>query len=222
MITSFAKERPEVVVRVYLASDLVFLVPDLVGMGCEVRVMATASSYPALSDMWPFLALSHQGLVTVVDWRETPNPLLAVERTEGLAAGGLGFWREAYTSGEDETRRAKPTHYRPIRKAAFGSVCSLPMRELMEAFLLLSERGEFSPELILGESKRKKAHGYQWPGKGFAEWFLLAVVFPRMAIEGGVMGSNLSEVQGAPASRRLLVNPAGRRGSLKGIRPGSS
>ncbi|WP_411846629.1 LicD family protein [Roseibacillus persicicus] len=184
VITFFAKLRPDVVVRIFLASDLVFLVPDLVAMGCEVRVMATASPYPAPGEMWPFLALSHQGLVTVVDWRETPNPLRAVERTEGLAAEGLGFWREAYTSGEDETRRAKPTHYRPIRKAAFGSVCSLPMRELMEAFLLLSERGEFSPELILGERKRKKVHGYQWPGEGFAEWFLLAVVFPRMAIEG--------------------------------------
>lgn len=60
--------RPSVVLRVYLAADLEFLVEDLVAVGCEVFLMKSSSIRHNPGAMWRFLALeAADEWITVID-----------------------------------------------------------------------------------------------------------------------------------------------------------
>jgi hypothetical protein len=180
---SLAETRPDVVFRVYLANDLAHLIPELTAAGCEVHLMESSSLGMQPGMMWRFLALEHDGLVTITDSDRATEVINDVERTELMAEAGLGFWRVPYTCGREETRQALPSHYRPILASQFGSARSFPLRDLMMAFLWHSERGTLPTHLTLGE-KKQELWGTRWPDYGFDEWFLQTVFFPRMAFEG--------------------------------------
>ncbi|MBK1833520.1 hypothetical protein [Roseibacillus ishigakijimensis] len=176
--------RPDVIFRVYLARDLSFLLPDLLEAGCEVLVMETSSIAHNPGAMWRFLAMEEENcLVTITDADRAHDVIYDVERTELVAKAGLGHWRVPYTFGAEETRRAAPTHYRPILACQFGSAKSYPMSELMSAFLWHHEKATFPTQVTIG-STAQNIFATRWPDYGFDEWFLLAVMFPRMAFEG--------------------------------------
>jgi hypothetical protein len=179
-----AEKRPDVVFRVYLANDLAFVISELVEAGCEVYLMESSSIGMQPGMMWRFLALEHQGLVTVTDSDRAQDVIHDVERTERVAEAGLSHWRVAYTCGQEAARQALPTHYRPVLACQFGSAKAYPMKYLMSAFIWSCWHGKISTELGLGPERRMVIMGSHWPDYGFDEWFLQTAFFPRMAFHG--------------------------------------
>ena len=94
--------RPDVVFRVYLASDLVFLLPDLVAADCEVHLMKSASIRHNPGAMWRFLAFEEMDkLVTLMDADRAAVPMADIVRTETTEKAGLGFWRVPVWGGAE-------------------------------------------------------------------------------------------------------------------------
>lgn len=181
------KSRPDVVFRVYLAADLGFLVEDLVTSGCEVFLMKGSSLRHNPGALWRFLALGEEGRwVTVTDSDRAPEVVHDVERTDHVMATGLAFWRVPYVFIKDK-RRTHPEYYRPIAAGQFGAMGGLPIEDLMRGFLWHTLRNTMPNRCnsVLG-GKGRVVKGSDWPDYGFDEWFLLAVVYPRMAF-GGIL-----------------------------------
>jgi hypothetical protein len=176
-----SEERPEVVFRVYLAADLEFLVPDFVERNCEVRLMRSSSLRHNPGAMWRFLALEHEGLVTITDSDRACEVLHDIERTELVVKHGLGHWRVAYIWGDDQH---DCSHYRTIMACQFGSASSLPTSRLMRAMLWHSRRGSLPDYCRKGSECKVTAFGSNWPDYGFDEWFLNVAVYPRIAFSG--------------------------------------
>lgn len=174
--------RPEVVFRVYLAADLHFLVDDFVVRNCEVHLMNGSSIRHNPGAMWRFLALEHDGLVTITDSDRAQHVLHDIERTELVTGHGLGHWRVPYIWGDNEHGC---THYRTILACQFGSATPLPMSTLMPAMVWHTLRGSLATSCLVG-SERLQAFGSDWPNYGFDEWFLNVAVFPRIAF-GGIL-----------------------------------
>ena len=175
--------RPEVIFRVYLAADLEFLVPDLLERNCEVVLMKGSSIRHNPGAMWRFLALEHEGLVTITDSDRAGEVTHDIERTELVVQHGLGHWRVPYTWGDDEH---DCTHYRTIMACQFGSSCEMPAARLMRAMLWHTERGSLPTSCKVAGEVRREAFGGNWPDYGFDEWFLNVAVFPRIALSGVV------------------------------------
>lgn len=106
--------RSDVAFRVYLASDLEFLIPDLVEAGCEVRLMKSSSLRHNPGAMWRFLAFGDTGkLVTVVDADRARLVELDVARTEAMAQSGLNWWRVPVGRAERSGQRELSPLHRP-------------------------------------------------------------------------------------------------------------
>ena len=58
------------------------------------------------------------------------------------------------------------------------------MQLLCEAFLWHTLKGNIPTVFQRGSEKPIPIFGTDWPNYGFDEWFLLAAVYPRMAIHG--------------------------------------
>ncbi|GAA5481955.1 hypothetical protein [Haloferula sargassicola] len=181
------KLRPEVVVRVYLAADLEFLVEDLVGAGCEVMLMRGSSLSHNPGAMWRFLAMGEKGrLATITDADRMPEVIHDVERTERVAEGGFGFWRVPYVYG-GQGKSDHPGYYRPVLACHFGVVGGLEVERLLRAFVWHTLRGTMPTNCRVGGGSGETelpVFGTKWPDYGFDEWFLLAAVYPRLAFEG--------------------------------------
>lgn len=93
---ALAKLRSEIIFRGYLAADMEFLVPDLVEQDCEVHLMKSSSVRHSPEAMWRFLALEHDGFVTITDSDRPAEVIRDLERTEELLTHGLGHWRVPY------------------------------------------------------------------------------------------------------------------------------
>ena len=173
------KWRGDIAIRVYLANDLKFLIEDLMKVGCEVHLMKSNSIRHNPGAMWRFLALENSSCpVTITDSDRIRWVLADIGRTEAAQRVGVGGWRVPYhyhSTGEG---------YRPMSAAQFGSHHSYPMRQLMQAFVWHHLRGTMPTNCKLEGLREAKIAGTQWPDYGFDEWFLLAVMYPRMAQEG--------------------------------------
>ena len=181
--------RPEVVLRVYLAADLDFLIADLVAAGCEVFLMKSSSIRHNPGALWRFLALeTADEWVTVIDADRGPDIVSDVERSEQTMAAGLGMWRIPYFFDGDRHRH-HTGYYRPINACQFGTRGGQPVEQLLKAFIWHMRRGTMRTTWReLGESrdgeKPREMATTTWPSYGFDEWFLLAVMYPRWAFEG--------------------------------------
>ncbi len=182
-----AEERPDVVFRVYLAADLEFLISDLVGARCEVKLMKSSSLRHNPGAMWRFLAFAETGKwVTITDSDLARDILGSVERTELVMKGGLGYWRRPYIFGSVNSGN-HPGYYRPINASQFGGMGGEDTELLMKAFLWHSSRGTMPDRCLLksgGKKGKLPIFGTEWPVYGFDEWFLTAALFPRMAFDG--------------------------------------
>lgn len=173
------ERRVDVVIRVYLAKDLEFLLGDLVEAGCEVYLMRSSSISHNPGAMWRFLALEDSSCpVTVTDSDRLQWILSDIARTEATQRVGVCGWRSPYDFGSTKEG------YRPIRAAQFGSTVSYPARQLMQAFVWHNVRGSIRTTCKLDGLRETEIAGTNWPDYGFDEWFLLAVMYPRMAQEG--------------------------------------
>lgn len=180
--------RPEVVLRVYLAADLEFLVEDLVAAGCEVFLMMSSSIRHNPGAMWRFLALeAPDEWITVIDADRGEDIVFDVERSEQAMAAGLGMWRVPYFF-DNHRHKHHPGYYRPINACQFGARGGQPVELLMKAFIWHNLRGTMrttwqEPGERRGEEPQAMATT-TWPSYGFDEWFLLAVMYPRWAFDG--------------------------------------
>jgi hypothetical protein len=182
------ERRPDVVFRVYLAADMEFLIDDLVEVGCEVCVMKSSSLGHNPGAMWRFLAFEEEGrAVTVTDSDRATNVLHDVERTEQAMASGLGAWRMPYVF-DARRQQNHPGFYRPFIACHFGVCSSLEMKLLMKAFLWHTKRNTIQNHCVVkgwqSGVKELPIFGTAWPDYGFDEWFLLAAVYPRLALAG--------------------------------------
>lgn len=181
--------RPEVVLRVYLAADLEFLIEDLVAAGCEVFLMKSASIRHNPGALWRFLALeAADEWVTVIDADRGVDIVSDVERSEQTMAAGLGMWRIPYFFDGDRHRH-HTGYYRPINACQFGARGGQPMEALIKAFIWHNRRGTMrttwrEPGETRDGKKPREMATTTWPSYGFDEWFLLAVMYPRWAFEG--------------------------------------
>ncbi len=178
--------RPDVVLRVYLAADLEFLVEDLTAAGCEIAVMDGSSELHNPGAMWRFLAMEGPETVTVIDADRAPHVVHDVIRTEAAVAAGLASWRSPYTWGAAASQRNMAAWYRPVNACQFGSALDLPMALLVEAFLWAVATGRISTRAPAAFGEPEGFFGSSWPGYGFDEWFLSCAVYPRLAA-GGVL-----------------------------------
>lgn len=181
------EKHPEVVFRVYLAADLEFLVEDLVAVGCEVMLMKSSSIRHNPGAMWRFLAMEEHGRwVTITDSDRAHMVVHDVERTEEIMSSGLGFWRAPYVF--DALRNNDhPGFYRTANACHLGVVGGYPVELLMKAFLWHTVRGTMPNQCLVGvgdKAVRLPIFGTDWPSYGFDEWFLNAVMYPRLAFSG--------------------------------------
>lgn len=182
------EERPDIVFRVYLAADMEFLVADLVAAGCEVVVMNGSSLRHNPGALWRFLAFEEEGRwITITDADHAPEILHNIERTEHAMRAGHGLWRAPYIldgGGPDND----PGFYRPINACQFGAAGGYPVSDLMKAMIWHTLRGTMPGYCTIGatEDVRRETpvFGSDWPNYGFDEWFLLAALYPRMALSG--------------------------------------
>ena len=181
-------KRPDIVFRVYLAADLEFLVEDLVAVGCEVMLMKGSSIRHNPGAMWRFLALEEEGRwVTITDSDRAHQVMHDVERTEHIMAAGLGLWRVPYIFDSVKSGNS-PSSYRPIIACQFGALGGYPVELLMKVFLWHTNRGSMPNECRIrkgnGKLGKLPIFGTDWPTYGFDEWFLIAVMYPRLAPSG--------------------------------------
>ncbi|MFT6177917.1 MAG: hypothetical protein ACJA1W_000253 [Akkermansiaceae bacterium] len=177
--------RPDLVYRVYLGNDLSFLIPKLLEAGCEVYLMKSSSIRHNPGAMWRFLAMEEDCLVTMSDSDRAREMIHDIERTELVAEGGLNFWRSPYFFTKRDAVVGSPGGYHTSSAGLMGCAKPLPMRELCEAFVWCCEKGLMRDHCLLGERKVPIAEA-KWPTFGFDEWFINAVIHPRVAFEGGV------------------------------------
>ena len=182
-----AVERPEVTVRVYLASDLAFLLPMLV-QHCEVRLMKHSSLRHNPGAMWRFLALGDaDDNVTIVD----ADGLEAagryhLPRTDALPRAGVMSWREPWRENGpwELCGDGRYFKYRPMIACGFGSRVRVDVERLMKAFVWHYQKGSFARTVSTPEGREIPHFQNDWPGYGADEWFLATTLYPRLLPHG--------------------------------------
>lgn len=180
------KRHPEIVLRVYLAANLEFLVEALIEAGCEVFLMRESSFEAHPGKLWPLLALEvEEEWVTVIHPGREGNLLADIARSEQAMRSGLGLWRMPRYC-DDEVKDAGS--YRPISAGFFGAKGGEPIELLLKAFIWHHQKETMERTWqdagIQGEEKLRPLLSAKWPEKGFDEWFLMAALYPRWAFEG--------------------------------------
>jgi hypothetical protein len=179
---SLREESANATLRVYLANDLSFLIDELADAGCEVHLMKSSSIRHNPGAMWRFLALENASdtcPVTITDSDRLKDVLSDLARTEAAQKVGVGGWRVPY-----DFKGSKEEGYRPMSAAQFGSMMAYPMQLLMEAFIWHNLNDTMPTTVKLEGLRENQIVGTIWPDYGFDEWFLLAVMYPRMAQNG--------------------------------------
>jgi len=177
------KLRRDVVIRVYLANDLAFVVEELVDAGCEVFLMKSSSLRASPGMIWRFLAMEEGKFVTMSDADRAEDLIHNIERTELMAEGGLKYWRLPYLPGPGELNHGNPGWYRTTNACRFGAAVKLSVGLLAEAMVWHVEKGRLETHCQVGERKIP-IWGSKWPDYGFDEYFLNTAIYPRVAKEG--------------------------------------
>ena len=182
------KERPDITIRIFLANDLSFLIPELEPFA-EVVLMKGSSDRSAPGMLWRFLPLETGDMgITVLDADLTSTAPIKHAITEKLPALNLGSWRvpcmhEFTTCGK--------IIYRTFAGCYWGSRVRLRIKDLLFAFRVLQSRN------LLAKTGRHPRYleelelfGSNWPDYGSDEYFKNLVLYPRLAQHGilSVMG----------------------------------
>jgi hypothetical protein len=172
----------DVAVRVYLARDLDFLVPDLVEAGCEVYLMRHPSIAHAPGVAWRVLAFGDKGkLVTMVDSDRMREVAEDIKRTRAMRESGHRCWREPVSLDYDEHGKVL---YKPFMGCHLGVEGGWPVEKLIHAFTWHSIRGSFPTMISMPGCSPKPINNGHWPDFGFEEWFLTVAMYPRLAEAG--------------------------------------
>jgi hypothetical protein len=172
----------DVVVRVYLAADLDFLIEDFVNVGCEVYLMRHPSLAHAPGIAWRVLAFEEKGrLVTMVDSDRLKGIAPDIMRTRLMQQTGFACWREPVSLDHDLVGKII---YKPIMGCQLGLVSGWPIKRLLHAFTWHSIRGNISTMIELPGCRLTPISNGHWPDYGFEEWFLAVAMYPRWAAAG--------------------------------------
>lgn len=175
-------ENPDVRFRLYLGSDLDFLIPELNGLGWDVFLMKSPSIRYCPGGFWRFLALEDEGtLATVIDADRVGQASNEIVRTRSMDEMGLGLWR---VPGYYNSDVSKQVRYKPILGGHFGACGGLPVRRLIEAFIWHSRRGTLRKSAFVPGVGERPIQFADWPGYGFDEWFQLVALYPRLVQRG--------------------------------------
>src|SRR5690606_35123714 len=137
------EERKGVTVRVYLAADLRFLIKELVGSGCEVRLMRHSSFLLAPGLLWRFLAFEDaEDLVTLLDSDAVNRSDDWLDQTERLRETRFMSYRRPRAYGAEIDANGYLV-YRSVIAWPLGSRLRLPMGQLLRAFTWHARRGSF-------------------------------------------------------------------------------
>ena len=181
-VPSLRAQYPGVVFRVYLAQDLEFLIPDLVEAGCEVYWMKSSSIRLVPGSLWRYLPFEELGkVITMADSDLMKDVPEFIARTEAMANANLGAWRVPLASDFGPEGKVR---YLPFLGCHSGMQGGWPVRHLLDAFTWHCRSGRMPTSVNLpggGQSLIEQAH---WPDYGFEEWFLTAVMYPRVAGSG--------------------------------------
>lgn len=211
-----AQERPDVTVRVYLAKDLEFLVPQL-AKHCEVYLMRHSSLRHNPGAMWRFLALGDaEDCVTVMDADALDTGAhFYLGKTDELLAGGVLSWRQPYHGiGPWESNQDRHFLYRPMIACGFGSRVNVAIEPLMKAFVWHYERGNFAQSVRTPEGRELRHFQNLWPGYSADEWFLSTTLYPRLLPFGFLTNDRVplaSAVSLADDALVSLTHPQSRR-----------
>jgi hypothetical protein len=176
------EENPDVRFRLYLASDLDFLIPELNNLGWDVYLMKGPSVRYCPGGFWRFLPLEEEGtLVTVIDTDRMNQVSNEIVRTRSMDEMGLGLWRVPGYYNSDLTKQVR---YRPILGGHFGARGGIPVRKLIEAFIWHSRRDTLRKTAFVPGIGERPIMFAEWPGYGFDEWFQLAAIYPRLVRQG--------------------------------------
>lgn len=172
----------DVTFRLYLASDLAFLIPELTELGWEICLMKSSSLRYCPGGFWRFLALEEpDALVTVIDTDRMNEVSDEIQRTVAMAEMGLGLWR---VPGYYNSNLTKQVRYRPILGGHFGARGGIPVRELIEAFVWHWRRGTLPLTAKIPGIGERPIQFADWPNYGFDEWWQLAALYPRLVPRG--------------------------------------
>ena len=167
--------------RVHLENGLGGLAPSLLESGCEVWLMGSAESSPALGKLWRLLALREtDSLVTVTSMSRLADLEADMTRTKMTALGGLRTWR---TPGNFATGCCSRLLYSPFSGAGFGAKGGLDVSRLLQAFTWHTWQGSM-PNEVHCPSSAVPLHGPAWTSADFDEWFIAAAIYPRLAADG--------------------------------------
>lgn len=173
--------RPDVTVRIYLAKDMEFLLPELIPFA-EIVLMRGSSVRSAPGMLWRFLPLEEGRALTVLDADLASTALLKIRITERLPEAGLGFWRVPVPfdfAGNGDLV------YRTIAGCYWGARVMLPILDLLRAFRWHQNRN-LHPVYGLHPLKKRYSvlFGCCWPNYGSDEYFQNVVLYPRFAEHG--------------------------------------
>lgn len=177
------EQYPNVVFRIYLAQDLEFLVPDLVQAGCEVNWMKSSSIRLAPGSLWRFLPFEEPGkIITMTDSDLMKDVPEFIAKTEAMANANLGAWRIPLASDKAPDGKIR---YLPFLGCHMGmrGGCG-PVRHLLDAFTWHCRSGRMQTSVNLPGGGHSMIEQTRWPDYGFEEWFLTAVMYPRIASSG--------------------------------------
>ncbi len=177
------KQYPSVAFRVYLARDLEFLIPDLVESGCEVCWMKSSSIRLVPGSVWRYLPFEEHGkIVTMADSDIIEQAPKFIARTEAMAAANLGAWRQPLASDYGQDGKVRYLPFLGCHSGMQGG--NWPVRRLLDAFTWHCRNGRMSTTVHLPGGGHSMIEQVRWPDYGFEEWFLTAVMYPRVAASG--------------------------------------
>jgi hypothetical protein len=167
--------------RVHLENGLGGLAPSLVEAGCEVWLMGSAESSPALGKLWRLLALREpDSMVTVTSMSRLADLEADMTRTKRTALGDLRAWR---IPGNFATGCCGRLLYKPFSSVGFGAKGGLDVNRLLQAFTWHTWQGSM-PNEVHCPSSTVPLYGPAWTGADFDEWFIAAALYPRLAADG--------------------------------------
>jgi hypothetical protein len=181
-VPTLREQYPDVAFRVYLARDLEFLIVDLLQAGCEVFWMKSSSIRLVPGSLWRLLPFEESGkLITMLDsdlMKEAPK---FIAKTQAMEEANLGAWRIPLAKDFGPDGRVP---YLPFLGCNAGMRGGWPVRQLLDAFTWHCRAGRMSTSVNLPTGGTSTIEQSRWPDYGFEEWFLLAVMYPRVAHEG--------------------------------------
>jgi hypothetical protein len=104
-----------------------------------------------------------------------------IAKTQAMAEANLGAWRIPLARDFGPDGRVP---YLPFLGCNAGMRGGWPVRHLLDAFTWNCRNGRMSTGVKLPAGGSSTIEQARWPDYGFEEWFLTAVMYPRVAREG--------------------------------------